>query len=474
MKIQLPQNVDYIINELGNNGYEAFAVGGCVRDSILEREPEDWDITTKATPLEVKNIFRRTIDTGIQHGTVTVMLDKDGYEVTTYRVDGEYEDSRHPKEVSFTSDLIEDLKRRDFTINAMAYNKDKGLVDAFDGLSDIKEGIIRCVGSAAERFEEDALRILRAVRFSAQLGFTIESETLEAVKKKVNNLKNISAERIRVELNKLLLSPHPEKLIVAYETGITKVIFPEFNRMMETSQNNYYHVYSVGEHTIKTVQALNKDWLEPVFNQGNQENLEIEKVSFSVKERAILCWAMLLHDVGKPDCKTTNAKGDHFYGHAKISAEKARDLLRRLKFDNETVDTVYRLVLWHDYRFTLTPPAMRKAVNKIGEDIMDLLFEVQKADILGKNPEVFDEKFITLYKAKSLFNEIRQKGECVSLKTLKINGKDLIALGFKPGAELGKTLSNLLNVVLEYPNLNERESLSQLAKEFLANALPHN
>jgi tRNA nucleotidyltransferase (CCA-adding enzyme) len=468
MKIQLPQNVDYIINELSNNGYEAYAVGGCVRDSILEREPEDWDITTKATPLEVKKIFRRTIDTGIQHGTVTVMLDKAGYEVTTYRIDGEYEDGRHPKAVSFTEDLVEDLKRRDFTINAMAYNVERGLIDAFDGLADIKAGIIRCVGSATERFEEDALRILRAVRFSAQLGFTIDEETLAAVRTKSENLKNISAERIRVELNKLIISPHPEKLQVAYETGITKVIFSEFNKMMETDQKNYYHKYSVGEHTIKTIQALREEWLYPEKASAlKKENAE--HLTFTTKEFAILCWSMLLHDVGKPICKTTDAKGDHFYGHAKISAEKAREILRRLKFDNETIDTVFRLVLWHDYRFTLTPPAMRKAVNKIGSDIMDMLFEVQKADILGKNPEVFEDKFIALYKAKELYQDIKLKQECVSLKDMKINGKDLIELGFQTGAELGKALSSLLSQVLENPKLNDREVLSQLAKVYLNN-----
>ncbi|MFV0341769.1 MAG: CCA tRNA nucleotidyltransferase [Anaerocolumna sp.] len=463
MKIQLPQDVDYIINELGINGYEAFAVGGCVRDSILGREPKDWDITTKATPLEVKKIFRRTIDTGIQHGTVTVMFDKAGYEVTTYRVDGEYEDSRHPKSVSFTKDLVEDLKRRDFTINAMAYNKDKGLVDAFHGLSDIKEGVIRCVGSADNRFEEDALRILRAIRFSAQLGFGIEEDTLEAVREKAPNLKAISAERIREELNKLLISPHPEQLLLAYETGITNVIFPEFDKMMETTQNNYYHIYSVGEHTIKTVQSLsvNKDALLNEMAGG------FNNVSFSSKEHSILCWTMLLHDVGKPECKTTNTTGDHFYGHGKIGAGIARDILRRLKFDNETIDTVFRLILWHDYRFTLTPSAMRKAVNKIGEDIMDLLFEVQKADILGKNPEVFQDKFNTLTKAMLLFHDIRDKKECISLKTLQMNGRDLIALGFVPGTVLGKTLSKLLNKVLEDPKLNEKGILRELALELL-------
>lgn len=230
MKIDLPHNVDYIINELMNNGYEAYAVGGCIRDSILGREPKDWDITTSARPIEVKKLFRRTVDTGIQHGTVTVMLDREGYEVTTYRIDGEYEDNRRPKSVEFTVELVEDLKRRDFTINAMAYNRHEGLVDVFDGLNDLNKGIIRCVGSAAERFDEDALRILRAVRFSAQLGFEIEDETLKAVQEKADRLEAISAERIRVELNKLLLSPHPEKLIDAYRAGITKVVLPELDR----------------------------------------------------------------------------------------------------------------------------------------------------------------------------------------------------------------------------------------------------
>lgn len=452
MKIQLPRNVEFIINELGKHGFDAYAVGGCVRDSILGREPEDWDITTKATPDVVKNIFRRTIDTGIQHGTVTVMIDREGYEVTTYRVDGEYEDSRHPKAVSFTEDLIEDLKRRDFTINAMAYNHKKGIIDAFNGLEDLNKGVIRCVGSARERFEEDALRILRAVRFSAQLGFEIDENTLEAVKEKACNLKNISAERIRVELNKLLMSPHPEKLITAYETGITKVILPEFDSMMKTEQNSKYHTYSVGKHTIKTIEALKAN---------------LNDMSFNNKEESILCWTMLLHDVAKPECKSTNEKGDHFYGHGKLGAHRAKEILRRLKFDNETIDTVHRLILWHDYSFTLTPSAMRKSVNKIGEGIMDLLFIVQKSDTLGKNPKVIEEKLKSIEKAKSLFHEIRQKKECVSLKNMAVNGKDLISLGFKPGAILGNTLNKLLELVLEKPELNEKEILLGKAKEYL-------
>ena len=231
MKITLPRKVLMIINNLQLHGYEAFAVGGCVRDSILARRPEDWDITTSAKPEEIKRLFRRTVDTGIEHGTVTVIIGKDSYEVTTYRVDGAYEDGRHPKEVRFTSRLEEDLQRRDFTINAMAYNDDVRLVDVFGGMKDLNHHLIRCVGDPRERFSEDALRILRAVRFSAQLNFPIEPDTAEAIKELAPTLEKISAERIQAELVKLLVSPHPERIRDAYELGITKVILPEWDAM---------------------------------------------------------------------------------------------------------------------------------------------------------------------------------------------------------------------------------------------------
>lgn len=450
MKIQLPQKVDYIINELMDHGYEAYAVGGCIRDSILGKEPEDWDITTSAKPLEVKKLFRRTIDTGIQHGTVTIMLEKEGYEVTTYRIDGEYEDNRRPKNVEFTVDLIEDLKRRDFTINAMAYNKQKGLVDVFGGLTDIQEGIIRCVGSAIERFDEDALRILRAIRFSAQLGFEIEEETLKAVTIKAENLKSISAERIRVELNKLILSPHPDKLIDAFKAGITKAVLPEFDAMMKTEQNNSHHIYSVGIHSIKAVEHMGK-------------------TNYNPKEMLILCWTMLLHDVEKPNCKTIGKEGDHFYGHPEKSAETAKNILRRLKFDNETLDMVIRLIKWHDYRFSLTPAGMRKAVNKIGTDIMYLLFEVKTADTLAQSPQTWDEKLKNITIAKELFQDIQSNKECVNLKMLKINGKDLIDIGFKPGKTMGEILDQLLEQVLDNPKLNENQTLRDMAKQSISN-----
>ncbi|MDF2909011.1 MAG: hypothetical protein K0R34_4332, partial [Herbinix sp.] len=324
MNFHIPQKVNDIIEELMQHGYEAYAVGGCVRDMVLGREPEDWDITTSATPYEVKKIFRRTVDTGIVHGTVTVLKDKEHYEVTTYRLDGEYEDNRHPKQVEFTSSLTEDLKRRDFTINAMAYNEKEGFIDLFGGMEDLNKGLIRCVGSAEERFDEDSLRILRAVRFSAQLNFTIEEHTLCAIEAKAENLKNISAERIRVELTKLLISDHPNRLRLLYELGITNVILPEFDAMMKTEQNNIHHIYSVGDHTINAVSEVAGGYKEK---------------RFGIRERTVLRWTMLFHDVEKPNTITLGKDGqNHFFGHQEKGALTAKNILRRLKFDNDTID----------------------------------------------------------------------------------------------------------------------------------------
>jgi tRNA nucleotidyltransferase (CCA-adding enzyme) len=454
MNFRIPEKVSNIIEELMRHGYEAYAVGGCVRDMVLGREPEDWDITTSATPQEVKRVFRRTVDTGIQHGTVTVLVEKEHFEVTTYRLDGEYEDNRHPKEVSFTSSLTEDLKRRDFTINAMAYNEKEGFIDLFGGMEDIKKGLIRCVGSAKERFDEDALRILRAVRFSAQLGFEIEEATMEAVKEKVEHLINISAERIRVELTKLILSDHPDRLRILYEAGITGVILPEFDAMMTTEQKNIHHVYSVGEHTIRTVEAVAGP---------------IKEKRFESRERVILRWTMLLHDIEKPSTLSIGKDGQgHFYGHQEKGAITAKNILKRLKFDNDTLDAVVHLIRWHDYRFVLTPAGMRKAASKIGKDYMNLLFEVNRADTSAKNPEHTDEKYERLETALQLYREIEEKGECVSLKELDINGRDLIAVGLNPGKELGDVLNRLLTQVIENPEQNQKETLLDMAKQMMA------
>ena len=336
MKIQLPEKVQQIIKTLQSCGYEAYAVGGCVRDSLLGRTPGDWDITTSALPEETKALFERTFDTGIEHGTITVLLGKEGFEVTTYRIDGKYEDSRHPSEVTFTRCLSEDLLRRDFTINAMAYNDEDGIVDMFGGMEDLEKKIIRCVGDAEARFEEDALRIMRAVRFSAQLGFEIEEQTQQAIRHLAMNLKNISAERIQVELIKLLTSPHPEQIRLAYELGITKVMLPEFDLMMETAQETPHHCYTVGEHTIAALQNCPPD--------------------------KILRLTLLFHDMGKPVRKTMDEKGiAHFKGHAPVSEAVAKAIMHRLKFDNDTLRKVTKLVFYHDFRM---PAAQRAACHE--------------------------------------------------------------------------------------------------------------
>ena len=456
MTIQMPEDVKYILEKLNSAGYEAYAVGGCVRDSILGRNPDDWDITTSAKPEETKALFPKTIDTGIQHGTVTVMRNHIGYEVTTYRIDGEYEDSRHPKEVIFTSDLLEDLKRRDFTINAMAYNhledsdlnigidvgknrnsfdnQKSGLVDAFGGMEDIENKIIRCVGNPIHRFEEDALRMMRAVRFSAQLGYAIEEDTKKAICVLAGNLVNISAERIQVELVKLLVSNHPDYLRTAYETGMTKVFFPEFDKIMETKQNNPHHKYSVGEHTLHSLEHVRAD--------------------------KVLRLSMLLHDIAKPETIQTGEDGvDHFYGHPDKGEEMARQILRRLRFDNDTIGKVCKLVKYHDRKLSLKPEKLRKAIVEIGPELFPFLLEVKEADMLAQSDYKREAKGQELADIRKVYNKILEAGDCLTLKDLALSGKDLIAQGMRPGKELGETLQKLFDYVLENPQKNNREDL---------------
>lgn len=438
MELRIPEKAEIILHTLEEAGYEAYVVGGCVRDSILGRSPDDWDITTSAKPEEVKALFRRTVDTGLVHGTVTVMLDKEGFEVTTYRVDGEYEDGRHPKEVSFTASLEEDLKRRDFTMNAMAYNPKRGLVDLFGGVQDMEKQIVRCVGNPVERFTEDALRILRAVRFSAQLGFSIEGETLKAISVLAPNLKYVSAERIQVELLKLLVSPHPDYLRTAYEAGITKEILPEFDRCMETEQNTPHHCYTVGEHTLQSLLNIRAD--------------------------KVLRLTMLLHDIGKPDVKRTDENGrDHFKTHGPEGEKMAVSILRRLKMDNDTIRKVRSLIKWHDYRPEGKAVSVRKAISLIGEELFPLYLEVQRADILAQSTYRREEKLARLSAVSALYEEIMEKGQCISLKTMALTGRDLIDAGYAPGKELGEILGRLLAHVLENPEDNKKEILLKLA-----------
>lgn len=440
MKIELPRKVVLIIKNLQRHGYDAYAVGGCVRDSILNRKPEDWDITTSAKPEQVKRIFRRTVDTGIEHGTVTVLIGKDGFEVTTYRVDGLYEDGRHPKEVTFTSRLEEDLKRRDFTINAMAYNDDERLVDAFGGMRDLNYHLIRCVGDPKERFSEDALRILRAVRFSAQLAFPIEPETAEAIKSLAPNLEKISAERIQAELVKLLVSDHPERIQDACELGITKVVLPEWDDMVGVKQNTPHHKYDVAAHTVHALQ--------------------------NVKNDKVLRLTMLFHDMGKPVMKTTDENGrDHFKGHAIASEQIAKTVMKRLKFDNDTIRKVTKLVAYHDYRMEPTGANVRRAMHEIGVELFSYYLAVRLADTKAQSSYERRGKLENIIQIRELYRNALRNKECVTLKDLAVTGTDLINLGIAPGKELGTLLNELLDMVIEDPAWNQKGKLCDYVKE---------
>lgn len=440
MQIQLPDKVHHIINTLEEAGYEAYAVGGCVRDSILGREPDDWDITTSAKPEEIKRLFPRTVDTGIKHGTVTVLLGGEGFEVTTYRIDGVYEDGRHPSEVTFTASLKEDLRRRDFTINAMAYNARSGLVDLYGGLADMENRVIRCVGNAGERFDEDALRMLRAVRFSAQLAYRIEEATGEAVKALAPNLQKISAERIQVELVKLVTSPNPDYLRTAYELGITAQILPEFDLCMETPQRHKHHCYDVGEHILHSMIGVGPD--------------------------KVMRLGMLFHDIGKPQTLTIDPDGTtHNKRHPYEGEKITRKVMRRLKFDNDTTDKVTKLVLYHDYDIAPTEAGVRRAINRMGEDIFAMIFAVRRADIAAQSDYMREEKLAKVAYIEKLYSEIMARKDAVTLKDLAISGNDLIAEGMPPGRQIGETLSALLERVLDDPSLNKREILLKLYKE---------
>lgn len=438
-RIRLPLQVSGIIKTLQEAGFEAYAVGGCVRDSLLGRVPDDWDITTSAKPQQVKALFSRTVDTGIAHGTVTVLQGRSGYEVTTYRIDGAYEDGRHPRDVTFTASLAEDLKRRDFTVNAMAYNEEEGLVDLFGGRADMERRALRCVGNPRERFGEDALRMMRAVRFSAQLDYAIEEDTMEAIRALSGTLSKISAERIRTELVKLLLSGHPERFRTCYETGMTAVFLPEFDRMMETGQNNPHHCYSVGEHALCALRRIRPD--------------------------QALRLAALLHDVGKPETESMDESGvNHFYGHAAKGAELTRKIMRRLKFDNDTADRVVRLVREHDRKIGLSPAQMRRTVNCVGEDLFPDLFDLKEADLLAQSDYLRGEKQEELMRLRALYEKVKEEGDCLSLKGLAVTGRDLIGIGATPGPGLGALLQDLLGIVLENPSCNNRETLLEYAR----------
>lgn len=441
IKINIPEDVRYILDTLENYDCEAYAVGGCVRDSLLHRTPKDWDITTNMKPNQVIDIFNdlgfNVIETGLKHGTVTVMINHIGYEITTFRVDGEYEDNRHPKEVTFTSNLKDDLSRRDFTINAMAYNDRTGLIDYFGGLEDLKNRKIRCVGNSNDRFSEDALRMLRACRFSSQLCFRMDEDIKNSFKILNPNLKSISVERIREEFNKTLLSSLPILIGIMNKYGLLQHFIPEFDMCLRTNQNNPYHIYSVGMHLIESTK--------------------------SIERKLHLRLTMLLHDICKPQCKTIDENGiGHFYNHAELSSLKTKEILQRMKYDNDTINRVTTLIKYHDREIS-GKKSIRKLLNIIGEESFRDLLLVKEADIKAQNSKYYQERHKKLIEIRNSLDEIISQKECFTTKDLKINGKDLIELGFSQDKTIGNTLNSLLDMVLENPNLNTRESLIELA-----------
>lgn len=442
ISINMPLGVHVILNKLNQNGYEAYIVGGCVRDAILEKVPEDWDITTSALPMEVKKLFPKTYDTGIQHGTITVLIDKEHYEVTTYRIDGIYEDNRRPKEVTFTNNIALDLQRRDFNMNAIAYHPKEGIIDPYDGIGDINNKIIRCVGDPKQRFDEDALRMLRAIRFSAKLNFPIDMLTKNAIYEKSELIKNVSVERICQELTKLLLSDYPEKIIQLKDLNLMEYILPEFEKCIDVEQKHPYHSYTVSEHIIKSVKSVESD--------------------------LVLRWTMLLHDIGKPNCKTVDELGiTHFYGHVEDSMDIAYKVLKRMKFDNNTIRDVTKLVEFHDYNLESDYVSIRQAVNKISDRLFLKLLKVKEADIKAQNPDLMEERISEINTIRKSYFDIKEKQQCVDLKGLKINGFDLKELGINEGKLVGEILKKLLEQVLVDPNLNNKQVLVELAKKYI-------
>ena len=440
-KINIPADANGLIYTLQNNGHSAYIVGGCVRDSILGRTPHDYDICTSATPSEMLEIFkdRKIIETGLQHGTVTVVMNGEPYEITTYRIDGIYSDNRRPDTVTFTDKLVEDLRRRDFTINAMAYNDEEGLIDPFNGLEDIKHKKISCVGSAKDRFEEDALRILRAIRFAAQLDFAIMPGTDWEIHKQYKNLENISIERINSEFCKIASSDDFCVELLLYE-DVFSLFIPELKDMIDFPQNNPWHIYDVFNHTIHAVEHCDSDDLTVRL-------------------------AVFFHDFGKPHSYQDGEDGiRHFKGHGKVSADITDSIMKRLRFDNETRNNVVELVYYHDATFEVGKKYVKRWLNKIGEKQFRRLLQVKKADNKAQNLELSSDRIEELNKIESLIDEVLQEDECFSLKDLAVNGKDLMSVGYKAGKELGNTLNRLLQLVIDGDCPNEKEKLLQEAE----------
>lgn len=445
--ITIPGGVRRILDKLTGAGYDAYVVGGCVRDALRGKAPHDWDICTSATPAETKAVFdgEKVIETGIKHGTLTVLIEEEAYEVTTYRIDGNYKDHRHPSKVTFTDRLEEDLARRDFTINAMAYHPDKELIDPFGGQEDLRFYVLRCVGDPDKRFQEDALRMMRAIRFSAQQGYSIEQETEKSIYRNLPLLDAISKERLRDELCKLLIGSYVKRVLLKHRDIIARII-PELCATFGFQQHNPHHIYDVWTHTVNAVDEA--------------------------KEDLIVRLTMLLHDIGKPACFSKDENGiGHFYGHGAMSAEYAKTILTRLRFDNQTIDTVVNLIECHDAPLTASQRTVRRMLNKLGPDTFAKLLDVHYADVAAQATEYISQRHDEIANIRVIASRELAAKNCISLRDLAVSGKDLLAAGYCPGPGIGRILNEMLQAVIDDPSMNNREVLMQalLENHFEAN-----
>ena len=433
----IPREVCAVLQTLERAGHEAYAVGGCVRDILMGKAPHDWDVTTSAPPQETMALFDHfAIPTGLQHGTVTVRSGGLSCEVTTFRTDGDYPDHRHPAAVTFTRSLREDLARRDLTVNAMAMDVRGTLHDPFGGQADIRRRILRCVGEPERRFQEDALRILRTLRFSATLGFVIEEDTHRALRAQCGDLRYVAAERVREELTKLLCGADVLRVLLE-DPQVLGMVLPEILPCVGFDQHNRHHCYDVWGHTAHAVAAAPPD--------------------------PVLRWAMLLHDLGKPRCFTMDEQGvGHFHGHHRPSAEMAETVCRRLRFDKATARQICMLVRYHDRPIPLTEKAIRRAMNQLGVEGLRQLCGVKRADNLAQHPD-YRSRQREIDEGEAIMDALLEKDACFSLKQLAVNGRDMAALGLE-GPAIGQALQTLLEAVIDGKTDNDRAALLALAK----------
>lgn len=441
MIIDIPANAKMIMETLTAQGFEAYAVGGCVRNALLGLTPHDWDICTNAKPAQLQQVFAgfRTHAFGLKHGTLAVTVDGDTFEITTYRIDGVYADHRHPEQVTFTDDLTLDLSRRDFTVNAMAYNDGAGVMDPFGGMRDLQDRVLRCVGVPENRFREDALRILRGLRFAAVYGFRIEPETAAAIRRCARLLQTIAAERVREELLGMLCGAQAAAVLTEFR-DVLAVVLPEVTACFDFPQHTPHHCYDVWEHIVHSVAAIDSD--------------------------PLLRMTMLLHDVGKPRACTVDRDGrTHFKGHPQISADMAENILRRLRVPNVFAQTCLRLILFHDVRFNGSQRLVRRVLAQLGEENMRRLFAVQRADVAAQSDYFRSEKLAAIDVAEQQATQILAEQQCLHLRDLAISGSDLLKIGYPENSTIGKTLHQLLNAVVDEQVPNDKQALLQLARK---------